>query len=63
MAGTPYAFLTVALLAIMTSGLMRGGHGYQRTAAAAAISRPKKAGTSTGGTSHSRKSNLMEFDI
>jgi hypothetical protein len=52
MAGTPYAFLTVALLAIAT---LQGG--YERKTITAAISRPKKIGSSTEGTSHSRRSN------
>jgi len=67
MAGTPYAFLTVALLAIATPDefccAIGGGDGYQRRVTAAAINRPEKTGTSNGDANHSRKSNLMGFDI
>src|SRR6478736_2598884 len=46
MAGTPYAFLMVALLAMATFWrlLLRGQDGYERTTITAAISSPKKTG-------------------
>jgi hypothetical protein len=66
MAGTPYAFLMVALLAMQTPDgcccAVRTEADYHFKITTAAISRRKNTASSTGGSSDSRKSNFAGFD-